>query len=175
MDNHLSSGKRYPPFEHLVGLGDYRVTYLRQSSIIFRCSWTEILYSCSETIASCCRNRLLWVRRKSPTSVSRRRRVDSWLEIRFDNLDTNVNVVERQNIRITRIQEDPKLSKHSNVNTESCLWDSLRYMFKAYKVPHSLQSIISVSGVQPVRNGSCPLVSLLSTVRLFSGQKRCFF
>ena len=30
-------------------------------------------------------------------------------------------------------------------------------MFKAYKVPHSLQSIIRVSGVQPVRNGSCPL------------------
>ena len=130
MDNHLSSGKRYPPFEHLVGLGDYRVTYLRQSSIIFRCSWTEILYSCSETIASCCRNRLLWVRRKSPTSVSRRRRVDSWLEIRFDNLDTNVNVMKRENIRITRAQED-----HFSANTK--MWTQSLAYEKAFPTLYS--------------------------------------
>ena len=135
MESHLSGGLRYPPFEHLVGPGDYRVAYLRQSSIIFRCSWTEILYSCSETIASCCRNRLLWVRRKSSTSVSRRRRVDSWLEIRFDNLDTNVNVMKRENIRITRTKRT-HYSANTKMWTQSHVYEkasAICWQFKAYE------------------------------------------
>ena len=86
-------------------------SYLLHSSIILRCSWINILFSWSATMASCWRIRLLWVRRMSSSSVSRRRRVDSWLEIRLDNLETEKKIAT---IFTNQKQTKRKYLKHLN-------------------------------------------------------------
>lgn len=86
-------------------------SYLLHSSIILRCSWINILFSWSATMASCWRIRLLWARRMSSSSVSRRRRVDSWLEIRLDNLETEKKIAT---IFTNQKQTKRKYLKHLN-------------------------------------------------------------
>ena len=93
----------------------HHIPYLLHSSIILKCSWTDILYSWSATIDSCCRSRLLWVRRMSSSSVSRRRWEDSWLEIRFDNLDTNKTANTDQWDRVSELFYFNLLLKLSSV------------------------------------------------------------